>query len=57
MGPRTVPDVRGLALRDAIRALHTAGFNVRVVNGAAGTRPAAGESAPAGSVVRLGRGQ
>jgi cell division protein FtsI (penicillin-binding protein 3) len=52
---RAVPDVRGLALRDAVRALHTAGFRVQLVDAPAGlTAPAAGAVAPAGSLVRLG---
>ncbi|HEY0971386.1 MAG TPA: PASTA domain-containing protein, partial [Gemmatimonadales bacterium] len=53
-GPRTVPDVEGLSLREAVRVLHQSGFNVRLVGGLAGTSPAAGQVAPAGSVVRLG---
>jgi cell division protein FtsI (penicillin-binding protein 3) len=53
--PRAVPDVRGLPLRDAVRALHAAGFRVRVAAGTAGTTsPAAGAMAPPGSVVLLG---
>jgi cell division protein FtsI (penicillin-binding protein 3) len=52
--PRPVPDVRGLSLRQAVHALHAAGFKVRVEGGAeVGTAPAAGSLAPAGSVVRL----
>jgi cell division protein FtsI (penicillin-binding protein 3) len=51
---RAVPDVRGLALRDAVRALHNAGFHVRLVRGVDGaTDPLAGSVAPAGSLVRL----
>ena len=53
--PRSVPDVRGLSLRDAARALHTAGFRVRIVAGAPGlTIPAAGAIARPGTVVLLG---
>jgi len=56
--PRAVPDVQGLPLRDAARTLHRAGFHVQLVrggtgNGAAFTRPASGELAPQGSLVRL----
>ncbi len=52
--PRAVPDVAGLALRDAVRALHDAGFRVQLVPGApAATAPAAGSVAPAGALVRL----
>jgi beta-lactam-binding protein with PASTA domain len=52
--PRAVPDVRGLPARQAVRALHRAGFRVQLVLGVAGTTsPAAGVVAPAGTVVRL----
>ena len=52
--PRRIPDVRGLSLRQAVHALHAAGFQVRVEGGAErATAPAAGALAPAGSVVRL----
>ena len=52
--PRTVPDVRGLSLRDAVRSLHGAGFHVRLVRGTDGaTDPPAGNVLPAGAVVRL----
>ncbi|MEO7714108.1 MAG: penicillin-binding transpeptidase domain-containing protein [Gemmatimonadaceae bacterium] len=51
---RAVPDVRGLSVRKAVHALHTAGFRVQLVEGPAGTTdPVAGSSAPARSVVRL----
>lgn len=54
---RPVPDVRGLPLRDAVRSLHDAGFRVRLARAAssapAATSPAAGELAPAGTLVRL----
>lgn len=54
MPPRAVPDIRGLPLRQAARALHTAGFRVQLVGGVAGTTsPAAGTMAPAGSLVRV----
>lgn len=54
---RTVPDVHGLVLRDAVRSLHTAGFRVQLTRSAparsATTTPAAGELARTGTVVRL----
>jgi cell division protein FtsI (penicillin-binding protein 3) len=56
---RPVPDVRGLALRDAVRSLHSAGFRVQLARGTAGgagsaaTSPSAGELAPTGTLVRL----
>lgn len=52
-----VPDVRGLALRDAVRSLHGAGFRVRLAramgNTPASTTPSAGELVPTGTLVRL----
>ncbi len=54
--PRVVPDVSGLTLRNSVRALHSAGFKVRLVNAPANsTSPAAGTVAPRGSIVQLGR--
>jgi cell division protein FtsI (penicillin-binding protein 3) len=51
---RRVPDVRGLPLRAAVRALHRAGFRVHLAVGPGGTTaPAAGSVATAGSTVRL----
>jgi len=50
---RTVPDVRGLELRDAVRALHEAGFRIQLARGSGGTSPAAGTVARPGSLVRL----
>jgi cell division protein FtsI (penicillin-binding protein 3) len=52
---RPVPDVRGLSLRQAVHALHAAGFHVRIERGgeAGDTAPAAGVVAPVGSLVRL----
>ncbi|HSQ32650.1 MAG TPA: penicillin-binding transpeptidase domain-containing protein [Gemmatimonadaceae bacterium] len=54
---RTVPDVHGLVLRDAVRSLHSAGFRVQLTrspaNLSATTAPAAGELARTGTVVRL----
>ncbi|MEO8561990.1 MAG: penicillin-binding transpeptidase domain-containing protein [bacterium] len=54
MPPRLVPDVHGLSLRQAVHALHTAGFHVQLSAGALGsTSPAAGSLAPVGTVVQL----
>ncbi len=54
---RAVPDVRGLDLRDAVRALHGAGFRVqlaRAPSGAGGvTSPSAGSTVRPGALVRL----
>jgi cell division protein FtsI (penicillin-binding protein 3) len=52
---RTVPAVQGLAVRDAARILHQAGFRVRLVGSgtAVTTSPVAGARAAAGSLVRL----
>jgi len=56
IAPRAVPDVRGLALREAVRALHQAGFRVRLLGPSpAGTSPAAGTIAPPGTIVQLSR--
>ena len=56
--PRTVPDVRGMSLRDAVRTLHSAGFRVGYSGRASGrilaaTLPAAGSVVRQGSLVRL----
>ena len=52
---RLVPNVSGLTLRGAVRALHASGFQVRMVNAPAiSTSPAAGAVAAAGSIVQLG---
>jgi cell division protein FtsI (penicillin-binding protein 3) len=52
---RVVPDIRGLTLRGAVRALHSAGFKVRLVGSPAmSTWPAAGSVAASGSIVQLG---
>ena len=52
---RTVPDVRGLSTRRAVRELHKAGFRVQLVRAPAGeVQPAAGTVLRSGSVVRLG---
>ncbi|HUQ20344.1 MAG TPA: penicillin-binding transpeptidase domain-containing protein [Gemmatimonadaceae bacterium] len=51
---RSVPDVQALTLRDAVRALHRAGFRVRLIPQRGGaTIPAAGSQLPAGSIVKL----
>jgi cell division protein FtsI (penicillin-binding protein 3) len=54
-GPtRAVPTVYGLDLRQAVRTLHGAGFQVRVEKGVEGrTRPASGVLARAGTTVVL----
>jgi cell division protein FtsI/penicillin-binding protein 2 len=51
---RPVPDVSGMTLREAVRALHHSGFRVRLVaeRGSA-TLPAAGTALAAGSIVKL----
>ncbi|MBX3175440.1 MAG: hypothetical protein KF709_13580 [Gemmatimonadaceae bacterium] len=54
---RTVPDVRGLPTREAVRTLHRAGFRVQLVRGSSAQQPAAGTRARAGAVVRLGDSQ
>jgi beta-lactam-binding protein with PASTA domain len=52
-----VPDVHGLSLRQAVHALHAAGFHVQLERGAVlATAPAAGSLAPVGAVVRLAVG-
>lgn len=54
--PRAVPDVGGLPVREAVRALHAAGFRVRIISASApGTIPAAGAVVPPGTLVRLNR--
>ena len=50
---RPVPDVRGLATRVAVRALHNAGFRVILASQSAPTVPAAGTLLPGGSAVKL----
>ncbi len=54
--PRTVPNVRGLSLRSAVRSLHSAGFRVQLARDASAptaTEPAPGALVSAGSLVRL----
>jgi hypothetical protein len=54
--PRSIPDVRRLTIREAVRTLHSAGFRVRVVtSGSSGTLPAAGTMAAPGTLVQLSR--
>jgi cell division protein FtsI (penicillin-binding protein 3) len=51
---RAVPEVAGLSLRSAVRALHRAGFRVMLATALGSpTIPAAGTLLPAGSVVKL----
>ncbi|MEP7002696.1 MAG: penicillin-binding protein 2 [bacterium] len=51
---RAVPDVHGLPLRQAVHALHVAGFRVKLDPGNSGaTMPAAGAVVAAGSLVHL----
>jgi len=52
---RDVPDVGGLSIRDAVHALHAAGFRVKVDGDGRveGTLPGAGVSARVGSLVVL----
>lgn len=53
--PRAVPSVRGMTAREAVVALHRAGFKVRLIRGGprGATLPAAGAVARAGALVRL----
>ena len=56
VAPRPVPDVRGFSIREAVRALHAAGFRVRINNASAsGTLPVAGTVATPGTIVQLNR--
>jgi cell division protein FtsI (penicillin-binding protein 3) len=52
---REVPDVTGMPLRDGVRRLHAAGFQLRVEGSGRVMRtvPAAGERAAPGAVVRV----
>jgi cell division protein FtsI (penicillin-binding protein 3) len=53
---RAIPDVRGLTVREAVRAIHSAGFRVRLIGAStAGTLPAAGTIAAPGTLVQLSR--
>ena len=56
VAPRTVPDVKGLSIREAVRALHAAGFRVRIANAPTqGTLPVAGTVATPGTIIQLNR--
>ena len=56
IAPRPVPNVDGLPLREAVRALHAAGFRVKLSGGGSpGTLPAAGTQAPPGTLIQLNR--
>ena len=52
---RPVPDVTGLSVRNAVRALHRSGFRVTLATGRQSTPtiPQSGTLLPAGSVVKL----
>lgn len=51
---RAVPDVRGLSIRAAVRAIHQAGFRVRLTEAPATyTLPAAGTMVAPGTLVQL----
>jgi cell division protein FtsI (penicillin-binding protein 3) len=53
--PRAVPAVQGLPVRDAVFALHRAGFRVRVADAPRDGAPTAGRTQPgAGAVARAG---
>ena len=53
-----IPNVTGLDLRAAVRTLHAAGFQVKLVSGASGqTRPMAGSFARTGTSVMLESGK
>ncbi|HEU4641377.1 MAG TPA: hypothetical protein VFS44_02905, partial [Gemmatimonadaceae bacterium] len=53
--PREIPAVQGLALREAVRALHHAGVRVQLtgVGAPSGPAPAAGVMARPGTLVRV----
>jgi cell division protein FtsI (penicillin-binding protein 3) len=52
---RTVPDVRGMPVREAVHALHEAGFRVRLsgLGSVTSLSPDAGQTARQGDLVRL----
>ncbi len=53
---RSIPFITGMTLRDAVRAMHEAGFRVALFNGAAmAVSPASGTLLRAGSLVRISR--
>ncbi|MFL5595657.1 MAG: penicillin-binding transpeptidase domain-containing protein [Gemmatimonadaceae bacterium] len=51
--PRPIPDVHRLSLREAVAGLHRAGFQVRIIEGAPASIPAAGTIAAPGTIVQL----
>jgi cell division protein FtsI (penicillin-binding protein 3) len=52
--PKAVPDVHGFTLRQAVHALHAAGFRVELdLKGNGDTQPAAGSMLPVGTLVHL----
>ena len=52
--PRPIPDVHGFSLRQAVHALHAAGFRVQLdLKGKGDTQPAAGTALPFGALVHL----
>jgi membrane peptidoglycan carboxypeptidase len=56
VAPRTVSDVKDLSIREAVRALHAAGFRVRITSAPTpGTLPVAGTLATPGTIVQLNR--
>lgn len=54
-GMASVPEVRGMPLRVAARALHAAGFRVVISGQGGGTQPPAGSTLRTGSLIRLQR--
>src|SRR3954471_5896350 len=56
IAPRAVPDVRDLSVREAVRALHNAGFRVKIAAfSGSGTLPVAGTVVPPGTLIQLSR--
>jgi membrane peptidoglycan carboxypeptidase len=54
MAPRSVPDVRGLSVREAVRALHNAGLRVKIAGSpGSGTVPVAGTVVAPGTLIQL----
>jgi cell division protein FtsI (penicillin-binding protein 3) len=53
LDPRPVPDVTGMPVRNAVFALHRAGFRVRLAGAGRGTSPAAGTLRKPGTMVDL----
>jgi cell division protein FtsI (penicillin-binding protein 3) len=53
---RAIPDVRGLSVREAVLAIHNAGFRVRLIGASSvGTFPSAGTIVAPGTLVQLSR--